>query len=93
MELRNFLKYHPAGSVQRCQKQKIPRAGGVAGVTPSSAIVSNRSVAPTAASSIAVSLGTTPSTTRWPTLKPPLLLSLTLPIVATGSQAALCPRT
>ena len=70
-----------------CQKQKIPRAGGVSGTAPSSAIVSKRSVIPIRASNAAVSRGTTHSAMRCPRLKRALAVSaVTLPIVDTRSQ-------
>src|ERR1700751_5966698 len=46
MEQGNLRKDHPQGNVQRCQKQKMPLAGGVAGIAPSSAMTSKRRVTP-----------------------------------------------
>jgi len=66
IEQRNLRKYHPASSVQRCQKQKMPVVGGTSGTAPSSAMTSKRSVDPMMASSRAVGRGTIHNATRWP---------------------------
>jgi len=69
IEHRNLRKYHPASSVHRCQKQKMPMVGGVSGTAPSSEIVSKRSVDPIMANTSAANRGTTHNATRWPNEK------------------------
>jgi hypothetical protein len=65
IEQRKWRKYQAQGSVQRCQKQKMPFAGGVAGTAPGSAMTSKRSVSPTSRSTNATTRGTTASAIRW----------------------------